>query len=273
MPNKLLQGSVWNTSGDWVAAGEPVTDDNALVTEVARDIVTGDQGGVDLASLLVPRGYSGSFGSSGAPLQAACSDLRYLARGGFFFESDAGGAAQRTDKILLDAADSAVRAEIGSNAADPGYVDRIICARITALIKGNIAFDTTIKPLVEVLQEASVTIAAAIANPLDRLHNQGGLVKCESVVTYMKMFGGEHTQDTAKIVNGDVVAGTLFYNHQAVSGDATVLRVWNGGILVFDRNSRFKEVTTVELYPGAKMYPSKPDGVSLIITNFNDYRR
>jgi len=274
MANKLLNGTNWDTSGDWSPAGEPVTADDVRVADPPRDIITGDQGTIDLNSLLVPGTYNGSFGTSGAPLKIACSKVVYKGRGGFFYESDKnGGSNFRTDEIDIDAADSAVKVEIGSNAADAGFVDRIIAARGNILVKGNTAFDTVVTPLIEVMREAGLTIASGIANPLTTLHNHGAIVKCDSIVTGMRMTGGEHTQDIAKILLAELFGGTLIYNHAAVSGDAVVIKVWDGATLVLDANSNAKTLTTVYLYPGARMIPSKPDGINIIITNLFDLRR
>lgn len=277
MAIKLLNGTNWVAAGDWSPANAPITGDDARVSDAPRDTITGDQGGVDLHSLLVPGRFVGSFGTSGAPLKISCGNgtnpkVVYKGRGGFFYESDKNGASNfRTPNMEIDAADSAVKVEIGSNGADPGFVDRIHLARCNALIKGNIAFDTG--SLVEVMREASLMIASGITNALPVLHNQGAVVKCESVITTMRMIAGEHTQDVAKITNADVFAGVLVYNHAAVGGDATVIRVWDGATLVLDANSNAKTITTVHLYPGAKMIPSKPDGINIIITNLFDLRR
>jgi hypothetical protein len=85
--------------------------------------------------------------------------------------------------------------------------------------------------------------------------------------------GGEHTQDTAKITTANVYSGALIYNHAAVSGDATVIRVYDGATLVLDGNTKTKTITDVTLYPGSRMIPSKPDGVNIIITTLTDLRR
>lgn len=274
MANKLLQGTNWDTAGDWTPASEPVTGDDVRVSDTPRDIITGDQGTIDLNTLLVPNRYVGSFGTSGAPLKAACSKVRYLGRGGFFYESDKNaGSNFRTDEIQIDAADSAVKVEIGSNAADPGFVDKIVAMRGNILLKANIAFDTVTTPYIQALRDAILAIAAGITNPLTLLHNQGATVKCDSVITTLRQFGGEHTQDIAKAVNCDVIGGTLIYNHAAGGGDAVVITVWDGATLVLDANSNAKTITTVTLLPGARMIPSKVDGVNIIITTLNDLRR
>jgi len=276
MADKQLNGVNWNTSGDWAPVNEPATADDVRIADSPRDIITGDQGGVDVNSLLVPSRYVGSFGTSGSPLQIAGSLIRYFARGGFFYESDAGGATLRTDEIRIDAADSAVKVEIGSNAADPGYVDKVIWSRCNGLLKGNVKLDTI--GIQEVLKEATLTIAAGIGatygqTAIPVVQNQGGTVKCDSAITTMRLMGGEHTQDTAKIVNGDVFFGTLIYNHAAVTGDATVLKIGDGGTLVLDANSKLKRLTTVWLFPGSRIIPSRPDGITHIIDNLYDLRR
>jgi hypothetical protein len=274
MADKYLLGTVWDTSGDWSPVAEPVTADDVRVSDAPRDITTGDQGTIDLNSILVPRRYVGSFGTSGAPLKVACSKVVYQGRGGFFYESDKnGGSNFRTDEIQVDAADSAVKVEIGSNAADPGFVDRVVAMRGNILLKGNIAFDTVTTPLIEVMSEASLIVDSGIANPLTSLYNKGAVVKCSSVITTLRQIAGEHTQELAKIITVDLLGGILIYNHAAISGDATVIRVWDGATLVLDANSLKKTVTTVHLYPGAKMIPSRPDGVNIIITNLLDLRR
>jgi hypothetical protein len=273
MANKLLNGTNWDTSGDWSPATEPVTADDVRVADAPRDIITGDQGTIDLNSLLVPNRYVGAFGTTGAPLKIACTKVVYKGRGGFYYESDAnGGSAFRTDEILIDAADPAVKVEIGSNGADPGKVDRVTLMRGNVLLKGNIVFDASLS-LVDLMREATLTIAAGASVALPLLHNQGGISKSSSGITTLRQTGGEHTQDTVKITRADVFSGTLIYSHAAISGDATLITVWDGATLVLDADSFAKTITTIYLYPGARMSPSKLDGINLIVTNLFDLRR
>ena len=94
--NKLLQGANWATAGDWTTSGLPATADDVRVNDTARDILTGDQGGIDLHGLLIPSRYVGSFGSSGSPLKIACGNgtnprVEYRGRGGLYYESYLGG--------------------------------------------------------------------------------------------------------------------------------------------------------------------------------------
>lgn len=272
MALKLLQGTNWSTSGDWSPSGLPTGTDDVRVADTPRDIITGDQGTVDIPSILVPNRYVGSFGTSGAPLKIASSKVIYRGRGGFFYESDKnGGSNYKTDEIQIDAADPSVRVEIGSNAADAGYVDRMTLMRGNVLLKSNILLESA--SLVDVMREASLTIASGVTVALPLLYNQGGIVKASSVITNMRMTAGEHTQDTAKITQADVFGGTLIYNHSAVGGDGTIITVWDGGTLVLDADSNAKTISTVILYPGSRMIPSKVDGVNLVITSLNDLRR
>ena len=273
MAFKFLNGTNWSTAGDWTPVNAPITGDDVSVSDSARDITTGDQGGVDLASMLVPSRYVGAFGAAGAPLKIAATKVVYKGRGGFYYESDKGGTTLRTDEMIMDPADIGVKWEIGSNAADSGFVDKILAARGVGLIKGAGIFDTVTTPRVQVMKECDLTIAAGITNPLTDLENQGGRVKCDSVITKLQMFGGEHTQDTAKVVYANIIGGSFIYNHLAVSGDGTTLVIWDGATLVLDAISRLKTITNVYLLPGSRMIPNRADGINVIITNFFDYRR
>lgn len=269
MANKSLQGTNWSTSGDWSPAGLPGLSDEVMILDTARDILTGDQGGANkLNSLRIPPRYVGAFGSSGSPLMIASSLIEYKGRGGFYFEADLNaGSAYTTDEIRIDAADSAVKVEIGSHTGDAGAITRIIAMMGNILLKANINFSSS---RVEALSGVSLTMVSGIAAALTTLIHKGATSKSDSAITTLDMLGGgEHTQDTAAIITANVYSGALIYNHTA----GTTIRVYDGGTLILDGNTKTKTITNVWLYPGARMIPSKVDGVNILITNLYDLRR
>lgn len=257
MADTRLTGPDWGTAGDWTNS-VPSTGDGAVIGDGAGDKTTGDQGGVSLNSLVLPRGYTGEFGTSAAPLKIACDSgsnpvIKHFGGGGFYIEADLNaGSAFGIDEIRIQAANRAVIAEIGSNAADAGEVTKVILTRGHTTIKANINFAAAAVIQVgfetDPANDATLIIVAG-ADALATLHQGAGKVFSDGAITNARISGrAEMTQDTALLTTCEIHAGAkLILQHTA----ATTITVFSGGTLDLMQNDRLKTITTLWRFPGS----------------------
>lgn len=257
MAGGILQAASWHLDGSWNSAAKPTTDDIAIVSENLDDdavvIDTGHTAHVDLDLLQTHPQFAGDFGSSGSPIQTAADVLKVQGGGGFFMECCAASSAFKTDRAEIAAADPNTCVELGSVVGDAGDWVEIYGLRGRILLKGNIQFDAAGLVCVgQVGGRSDVNlIIDSNADTLAKLKTQSGTTIARNVVTDLIVAGGVAYKEDTKATTVDVMAGTLFYDHQAIAGDATVIRVWPGAMLHLWNNSFVKTITQLILMPGS----------------------
>ena len=258
MSGGVLQAQAWDQDASWDSGAKPVTDDPAIVSETlaATSTVTDASGAastVDLDLLQTHPLFAGSFGTSGSPIVSAADLVQVYGPGGFYFECTANGLAWKTDRVEIAPADIGAPIELGSESGDAGdYVD-IYALRGKILLKGNTQFDAAGRVIVgSIRTDSDVRLQIASgADDLATLDVRSGTVEALNVVTNLRQAGGTVIKDDAKAVNVELFGGTLFYDHAAVSGDGTTIRVHRGATLHLWRNAVQKIIPNVILLPGS----------------------
>lgn len=258
MSGGILQAVQWDQDASWSTGNKPVSTDQAIVSDLLGDAAsvtdaTGAASTIELALLQTHPLFMGNFGSSGTPIVSATNLLQVYGGGGFFFECTANAVANETLRADIAASAAGTRVELGSETGDKGDWTDIYAMRGNLLLKGNIAFAAAARLVVGSLmheRDAHVVIASG-AEVLPNLDQSAGVVTALNVVTNGKISGGVFVKNTNPCVNLDLLGGICYYDHEAVGGDATVIRVHRGAMLHLWRNAVLKTLSTVILMPGS----------------------
>lgn len=259
MSGDLLQGEDWGTAGNWSSSAIPVDGDIAIVSDqLAATATVTDSGGaaegIDLTLLQTHPNFSGSFGTSAAPIRGI-ADLVQVYGGNFFFEADGESANKITDEVEVCAQTPGTIVELGSNPSDTGDLKDIRLCRGNVTIKGNSKLDAAARVVVARMTSDN-DVRCTIANGAETLANldvTSGYAEVDSIVTTINQTGGILVKDVTRAVNVFVFGGICFYDHQAVGGDATIVHVHAGAIFHMWRNAKLKTVTTVILHPDSTL--------------------
>jgi len=112
MADKLWIGTDgdWEAAGNWSPANQPVNADDVFILDGDDDIDGLDKSAIDLASMSVGHGFTGSIGTSGTPLQINATTLIYNGRGasaylsGTYTSAIAGGGMGGDDALHIGGA-------------------------------------------------------------------------------------------------------------------------------------------------------------------------
>jgi len=224
----------------------------ADVTDVAGDAETND-----LGVLHVHKGYKGSFGTTGAPIQLGSALVQLNSSGPCFLEASLNSsAATDINNILVALARFDVLCEIGSKTGDAGEIDFIRLLRGDVLLKANLnyaaATEVRVEHITNMAGDVNLTLATnSEALPLLRMN--GGFCHSQSAITALHSANARLHQDTAVIVTSHIGAGGyLRYDYPAVDGDDSIFHVYAGGTLDFTGTEYYKTVDEVHVYPGGK---------------------
>lgn len=264
MSGDLLQASTWHDDGSWSSSAKPVVNDAAIVSDVLGDTVTvidtgGTADGIDLDILQTHPTFNGSFGSSGAPIRSAADLIQVYGGGGFYFECSSGGTGLTTDRIEIAAASPRTPVEIGSKTGELGDWIDLYALRGKILIKGNTAFDAAARLVVGQLEgerDVALTLADG-TDPLPTLDMKAGSVTIQRTVTNWRQSGGVAIKEDKPATNIDLFGGLLFYDHQAIGGDGTTIRVHRGATLHLWHNALQKTISNLILMPGSIIVASE----------------
>ncbi|MHC4735382.1 MAG: hypothetical protein ACYTDW_13130 [Planctomycetota bacterium] len=266
MAGGVLQHYTWHNDTSWSSGLKPTTGDAALVeAEVGDAQSVIDTGGtaeaVDLALLQTHPFFNGRFGSSSTPIKSAATLLQVFGGGAFYFECHKDGAsAFNVDRAEIAAATPRTVVQLGSDTApDNGEWVDIFHHRGALLLKSNIVFNASARVVVGSIDnpnDAALEIATG-APTLPTLDVGAGVVTPKNVVTALNINGGVVYKQTTKATTVDLRAGTLFYDHEAIGGDATRITVHRGAVLHLWRNAVPKLISTLQLLPGAIIVASK----------------
>ncbi len=284
MAYRLFQGANWEAAS-FAPASIPVDGDEVVIPEgISHNKTdTGSPGlanDTNLALLKTHRGFSGDFGSSGAPIQTAADLVIHEGSGAFYYEcNDIGTPNFTTDEVRIQAANSGVIVVLGTDSgATLGDFTKIVVNRGHLTLKSGIKFSGTPKVIVgsigNIANDATLIIAAG-APTLGELLQQGGLATTHNVVTDLRIHAGIHFKESAAATNVDLVGGTLVYNHGAAAGDVVLIEVHAGATLDFMRSAVTvgagvrRVIDKVIAHPGSRVLY---DPETTTITTFEDYR-
>lgn len=247
----ILNATDWSTAASWSSGSKPVSNDDAVVpnTLAANVTMAGDETAVDLDLLVVHRGFVNTFGTSAAPLKFSADLIKVFGSSGFYFT----GTDVSTDEIRLQMPTNTTPVELGN--ADTGDFTRIICQRGLITLKANILFSAS--GMVEVgwmndaVGDVRVILAAA-ADTLPNLRMNGGRVMSDAVITLAHICGGTLTQDTVAVTTAYVYSGGILQLNGSGTVATTVV-VYDGGTLDLLQTALQKTITTLYLFPGAKV--------------------
>lgn len=264
MSGGVLTAYQFDQDESWSSGTKPVTDDAAIVSETLGGTVTitdatGHAATIDLDLLQVHPLAAASFGTSGSPI-VGCADLIQLyGLGGFYFECTANGTSWKTDRVEIAAANANVPIELGSETGDAGDYDEILAMRGRILLRGGCQFGASgIVSVSRVKSNEDVNLEiASTADTLPTLDVSSGIVKAANTITNLRQSGGQVTKTTAKITTADVYGGTLFYEHTAISGDGTTIRVHPGAMLHIWTDAYPKTITNLVAHPGSIIVASE----------------
>lgn len=277
MADRAWTGSTstdFNDAGNWDGA-VPIDGDNLKYTgPVANSCtVNMDQGGKDFPLIYVDESYTGTVGSTGTPLICAADLIVVNGGAGFYCVSDKNGAALKIDEVRIAPKNPNTPVEIGSNSADAGEVDKIICLSGNVIARSDILFGAS--ALVEtgwrnsMSNDVKLTIQAG-ADTLPTLETHGGIVSVNNLITNFRGYNTRVTVDTTHILNADFYdCGLVAWNDATASGDGVTVKLHGNTLLDLKRNARTKVLSTVWAFPGSRI---EKDSNLHTFTAFNDLR-
>jgi len=251
MSGGVLNATDWSTAENWSSGAIPVSTDDTVVpnTLAANVTMSGDESAVALDLLHVHRGFTNTFGTSASPLQFSSEFTKVFGSSGFYME----GTDVTSEEIRLQMPANNTPVELGN--ADAGDFTRIICNRGLVTLKANILFSAA--GMVEVgwmtdrNGDVRVVLAAG-ADTLPNLRMNGGRMTSDAIITLAHLCAGTLTQDTAAITTVYVYDGARLELNGSGTVATTVV-VYGGGTLDLLQTALQKTVTTLYLFPGAKV--------------------
>lgn len=262
MTIRYLNGADFGVAGSYSGVTLPVTGDTVIVPETNNNnIVRGSWAATaDLALLYISEGFNKNFCSSGSPLPIAADQIIIKGDGDRYLHADADTAsAFKVDEIRVECAKPSNIVRINSNSADAGDIVNVIVNRGTVTLQGDIVWDAA--SLVEVGYMANlhgdVTLVIEDGNTLAGYEQHGGRATVQPIVTAARLMDGTLIKTLQQATALDIYRGTCHYNHTAISGDGTTIKVKGVGTLDLTQTAVVKTISTGWLFPGATLIRDK----------------
>lgn len=259
MAYDYLNGADWSIAGNWQSAAVPVTGDSVSIGDGAPTLVVNaglDNGGVDLASILIPRWFAGSVGSAASPLIAAASLLQVFCQGSFHFDCSTGGTGLKTDDVRIHTLQQNLRDSVvtlGSETGQAGDYDRITITRGNVAMRATSQFGASCILATGPARDGDVSLSiAAGADTLPTLHMGGGIVTAGNAITTAVQRSGTLYKTSAPITTLYLMGGTCYWTDPSVSGDGITIIIYPGATLDMRNTSQEINVSTIWQYPGAE---------------------
>ena len=230
------------TAGNWVGDTAPVDTDSVVFNAGSNPVDGSDQTGLELATVLVTDGYTGTLGSSGTYLQLDADDFVFGGQGATNYVSF---TPDGTLNVLVYSTGT------GANALHiQGQMDRI------TLLQGNVTLDSSsalaanavviVGYTSAVSTDVSFAVGTGVTNLTD-LILYGGTTTTTSAITTVRQFAGTLTHTTGAVTTLDLFGGAC--NWQS-TGTLTTLNAYDGS---FDASGQAsaKTITTIRLYRAA----------------------
>jgi hypothetical protein len=214
--------------------------------------------------------YKYAVASSGTPVEISASKILIQHPGDFFFACDNGGAANKTDRIIIACPSKNLgqKIELGAAAA-AGEIDYV------EVLRGNVTLtnatginEVHVDHVENESGDAELTINSGVGT-IPLLRAMAGRVHCSTTVTALHVDGAYYRQLLATITNLYGGAGTVEFN---TPGTIALARI--GGSLVLDltKDVNVKTITELNTY-GRSSVRKFEDDVMHAIAAWNDYRR
>lgn len=195
----------WATAASWNPVNAPVDNDVVIFGTASNVSVTAglDQAGVDLDALITLPTYLGHIGTSVGPLQCTADKVTIEGAGNFYFASNLGSGAEKTDVVIVKAASPNAIIELGSMTGEAGEINYIYLAR------GNVTLtnvtgvnELEIGYLTNPGSDCRCTIQSGVGT-IARASIHGAYCTCSAVITTLLAGGSAQwiQADTATITN------------------------------------------------------------------------
>lgn len=271
-------------NASWSSGAIPVATSLTIIKSGLTGVLidTGaTEAGLDLGMIMTEPGCIASYGSAVAPIVTAADLVQIYGSGGFYLDCHNNGAAVKTDRVNVMAANKQVPIILGSAAAaNAGDYVKIVCYRGNVTLKSGIKFEAGAQVIVrhiDSLADVMLTIASG-AELLPVLTMEAGTCVSGGAITLAKIEkDATMTQDSAVITTADV-AGTLRMDHgfdtaALATGTpiATLIEVHSGGLLdlVTPDNTLYKEITDVVVFPGGRF--RRNSSMHVVTNGVTDY--
>lgn len=268
MAAHYLIGSDWNATGSWDDADVPDAGEDVVLGADSPAYTTGPSGAnqdVKVGTIRVLKGYRYDFCSSGAPHIGSAAKIIFEHPGNAYFQADAGGAANATNKVIVRAPgfNASQVIQLGK-AADPGAIEYITVTRGNATI-----VDATgiLKVLVDHVSnptgDAVLTINSA-AGTVAFIDAQAGKVNCSTTVTAAHVAAAEWNHLLGTITS--LYAGSTGVVNFDAAGTIALARIARQATLDLTRTDKAKTITDL-LLTGRSIFKKFPGTDLHVVTN------
>jgi hypothetical protein len=243
----------WGTASNWDTGAAPVTGDDVVIKSTNQNITAGlNQTAVDLASLTITEGYTGSIGNAGSSLTISCSGTVTITAKGTI-RLTAGSADITTLKVL---------------AAGPegfflnGGTTTTVHSGPTGIL--NISADAVVT---NYYGGGMTAIAGASGTAFTLVEIAAGSIYSDRTAATLRLLGDgcrAVIRRAAAISTAAYVGNGSTYQHNS-SGTITLIWVYSGGVATaFDATSNFT-VTNSNLFVNGELF--KEPRVTVTYTN------
>lgn len=245
-----LTGSDWNSTGSYDDADVPDAGEDVILGADSPALTTGPSGAnqdVKIGTLHVLKDYKYDFCSSGAPWIGSAAKIIFEHPGNAYVQADAGGAANKTNKVIIRAPgfNSSQVIQLGK-AADPGDIEYVVVAR------GNVQLVNPtglLKVLVDHVSnpsgDAQLTIDSA-SGTIPFLEAKNGRVINSTTITTAIIDGAAYLRQALNTITNLHGGGQASIDWDAA---ATCAIAWLGGLATLDltKTDKAKVFTTTYL--------------------------
>ena len=202
--NYYLGSGNWDATTSWSLGSVPVNAEDVLVDRGNYAIPGFDASAVDLTSLRIGAGFTGTLGSAAVPMQINAVTTHITGSQGCYLKGATGKLLQN---IIIDkryAVDTPV--QIG------GYVTTIDILRGNVTLAGDINTDSTSNVYImhhgNIMNDVKVVVDAGAL--ITNLHIHGGLTTLNSGVSNVYIYEGEIEHLTGSVGSGVNLYGGLY---------------------------------------------------------------
>lgn len=273
MATKTLTGSDWNTAGNFDPSGVPAAGDEVLLGPDSPALTTGPTGAnqdVKLDLIATHPLYKYGVCSSGSPLIISATKILLQHTGDFFFQDHAGGAANKTNKIIVRCAalNTQQQIQLGTSATDGGDIDKVEVYRGNVRLTNPTGLDeVVIDHMSNKAGDAILTIDSS-AGTIPLVRAMAGRILCSTTVTAL------HASDAfwQQLLN---TITSLYADGNGTTewrANSTITLAQIGGQHHFDLTQDFKVKTCADVRLSGRAKLSKFDDANIHVLTVQDWR-
>ena len=271
MATKVLNGTAWDTAGNWDGASLPIAADKVVMGATGGDVNTVTTAeGDDYAYITLPSSFRFDLASSATPIKCGAGVLQHFGSGGVYILSDANSGTVDINLVLLSGTSPSSTVEIGSNAADAGDIDHCKVSRGRLIVLGNAVFDGSAgKVTLQPLDGSDSNVFCKLSSghgTLPLLDMYGGNCESEDAITAANVWGGTLTQTLDTITTLEIWGGVVNFNF---AGTITTCTVHTGATLNLMGTGDTKTITTLNRHVGANINLDTNSGMHVITNPIN----